>query len=254
MAITHTSRFLTTGLIITSIFITACSQQTDNNNEAISLTGTSVSKGDTVITVDQLSDRIIKQQGDYALYDIRSREAFDRAHIKTAQSSSVEQLLTDSNELPPGKDILLYSSQSDKAAQLAALLRVQGINAFYLAGGYGQWQQRMDNVAGSPSSDSSAQAMAKQQAISCWFEGDYVATAGLFPKVPPTQQATQQSGGYVPALKPVTQGETTDELGLGLGLGLGPEEPTDELGLGLGLGLGPEKTAPKGKLNIGEGC
>ena len=151
--------------------------------------------------------------------------------------------------LPSGSDILVYSDRSDKAAQLTTLLRLNDIQAFYLIGGYSQWQDNMNNTSGNPSSTTTAQTMAKQQAIACWFEGDYVATAGLVPK--PTLAA---ASGYVPPLQPAANQQVTDELGLGLGLGLGPEQPADELGLGLGLGLGPEQTAPKGKLNIGEGC
>jgi hypothetical protein len=113
----------------------------------------------------------------------------------------------------------------------------------------------MHRVAG----EGTASEQAKKQAVACWFEGDYVAAAGL------TVKQTTPAGGYVPPLEPVTAEAEEDSLGLGLGIGLGPEEAQekpqeDSLGLGLGLGLGPEdaqesEAAPTtGKLKIGEGC
>lgn len=233
MAINSFFRPLTTGVFVTAILIGGCSQPSDNT-EAIKLTASSINKGQLVITTDQLSDRIIKQRGDYALYDIRNSKDFEAGHIKTAQSASVSQLMAGTNNLPQGKDILVYSANGEQAAQLVSLLHLTGINAFYLSGGYSQWQQQMTDAEGSPSTEGEARQLARQQAVSCWFEGDYVATAGLVPKVQPVQQG----GGYVPPLEPVMSEEETDDLGLGLGLGLGPED----------------EPAARGKLNIGEGC
>ena len=233
MAINSFFRPFTTGVLVTAILISGCSQPADNA-EAIRLTASSINNGQLVISTDQLSDRIIKQRNDYVLYDIRNNTDFEAGHIKTAQSASVSQLMADTNKLPRGKDMLVYSANGEQAAQLATLLHLQGINAFYLSGGYSQWQQQMTDAEGSASTEDEARQLAKQQAVSCWFEGDYVATAGLVPKVQPAQQA----GGYVPPLEPVMTEEASDDLGLGLGLGLGPEDIP----------------AARGKLNIGEGC
>ena len=58
----------------------------------------------------------------------------------------------------------------------------------------------------------------RQQAVACYFAGDYVAAAGLAVK-PQTQSA-----GYTPPLAPAEPAasveEVADPLGLGLGLGL----------------------------------
>lgn len=255
MAIMNSYRFLISSLLFSTLAFSGCSNQSENSVDNMGVTGVTVANGDMVVTASQLSDRIIKQLNDYALFDIRNTSEFEKGHIKTAQQARVAQLLSDSHNLDAGKDIILYSIQSDKAAQLATLLRIKGINAFFLSGGYNHWQQQLNNVEGNAASSSEAQQMAKQQAISCWFEGDYVASAGLAPKVSPATEQTQ-AGGYVPPLEPATH-EETDALGLGLDIGLGPEEQSDELGLGLGLGLGPEEAPAakkKHKLNIGEGC
>jgi hypothetical protein len=126
------------------------------------------------------------------------------------------------------------------------------VPAHYLVGGYQAWTDEMYGAAG----EGTASEQAKKQAVACWFEGDYIAEAGLAVK--------SGTGGYVPPLEPASAGSQEDSLGLGLGIGLGPatsEEPKeDSLGLGLGLGLGPEdaqeseSSSGGGKLIIGEGC
>ena len=249
------NRLLIIGLLATAFTLIACEKATVGTHENLAKAGAAIVNNEMAVTTEQLSDRIIKQHNDYALYDIRSMAAFEQGHIKTAKLARIAQLLSDVETIAAGKDIIVYSSLSETAAQVATLLRVSGRNAFYLDGGFEKWHQQMKNVSGTPSDSSEAQQMAKQQAISCWFEGDYIAAAGLTPKVKPSQSAKSQ-GGYVPPLDPVTNGEG-DELGLGLDLGLGPaEETSDALGLGLELGLGPDDALPKKKhkLNIGEGC
>lgn len=231
-------RLLTAALVIPSVFTTGCNQTGATGEKAsIERVSMSITKGDMVITTEQLSDRIIKQQPDHALYDIRPQPEFDAGHIKTARASSASELISQSDNLPQGKDVLVYSSNGEQAAQLVTLLRLNNINAYYLAGGYNGWQKMMTDSSGDPASSSEAQQLAKQQAVSCWFEGDYLASAGLLPKVP---AGSKQTAGYVPPLEPVMPAEEMDDLGLGLGLGLGPDDLPASRG--------------KQKLNIGEGC
>lgn len=247
------------------LLITGCSKEAE---QSLSFADAArmVDNAEIAVNVSSLSDVIIKRQGNYHLFDVRAAAEYANDHIKTAENITGSELLSDERlqTLNSGRNIYLYSSQSDKAAQLAVLLRAQGIAAYYLQGGYQAWTGMMVNVS---SSSSSASAQAKQQAVACWFEGDYVANAGLVVK------SGTKRGGYVPPLEPVGNEPRAaeDPLGLGLGLGLGPEgqrqpaaaEPQsseDPLGLGLGIGLGPEELQKTGQppaggtLKIGEGC
>ena len=157
MTIFNSHRLMTTGLLLSALVAGGCDNQASNAIEGLNVTGASVANGDMIVTGSELSDRIIKQLNDYVLYDIRNIGEFEKGHIKTAQQARVAQLLADEENPASGKDIILYSEQSDKAAQLATLLRVKGTNAFFLSGVYRQCQQHIKNADGNPSSKDEAQ-------------------------------------------------------------------------------------------------
>jgi rhodanese-related sulfurtransferase len=183
----------------------------------------------------QLADRVLARRDDHSLLDLRSAEAFAAGHIKTARHAQLLELLdpAGANALPPGRDLVVYGDDGGASAEAATLLRVAGHNAYYLQGGYQGWQAHLH---GEPP-PASPQEAAKRAAVACWFEGDYVAAAGLVVK----EGAAPAAGAYTPPLQPAAPA---------------PAAAPDPLGLGLGLGLGPE-TAPApatGRLNVGEGC
>ena len=229
--------FLYVVIFVASLLITACDDNTGSQNaQRLVQAAQSIDKDETAISVETLSDRIIKRQNDYLLFDVRPQAEYDMGYIKSAKSVSATELLSEESikGLANGRNIYIYSNSSGRAAQLTALLRLQGIPAYYLNGGYTAWSRQMTNV--SDDSGKSAQELAKQQAVSCWFEGDYVASAGLAVK-------SAGSGGYVPPLEPVRTAVEEDPLGLGLGLGLGSDD----------ISPSPPKSTG-GTLKIGEGC
>ena len=257
---------LVPGLSLLLLALSGCSPQSTsdgNLQQQITTLSQGITRQQYAVQAKDLADRVIKQRNDHLLIDLRSDTT---QRIKSATVTSAADLLTPQgrSNLPAGRDLILVSENGGQAAQTALLLRLQGIDAFYLDGGYAAWAGALGNVQGEPATPDEAAAMAHQQAVSCWFEGDYVAAAGLMVKTPP------QAKGYTPLLEPVQRSEA---LGLGLDLGLGPQAATqeparqapaatpagDDLGLGLGLGLGPEQNAkaqqkPRPKLLIGEGC
>jgi len=255
-------RKFTPGLAVTLLILAGCTPQPSSEEgmqQQIENLSQGIARQQYAVQANELADRVIAQRNDHLLIDLRSDAT---GHIKTAQSRSPAELLSPQGleNLPVGRDIILVSENGGEAAQTALLLRISGLNAFYLDGGYAAWARNLGNASGKAATPDEAAAMARQQAVSCWFEGDYVAEAGL------TVRSQSASKGYTPKLKPVTRNDT---LGLGLGLGLGPQQPekakpaqkpaNDSLGLGLGLGLGPKpvepaKQKPRPKLLIGEGC
>ena len=146
--------------------------------------------------------------------------------------------------LPQGRKVVVYSNGTAHAAQAALLLRLVDRDAYALLGGFNHWQAYLNDptVAGVAEMDPAQRA--QYQAVACFFEGDYLADAGLGPR------------GCAGAAARKPPGERPDPLGLGLGLGLGTDEvkrrrggcigagagspSADPLGLGLGLGLGGE--------------
>ncbi len=187
---------------------------------------------DHAISPAQLADRVMARREDHVLLDLRSAQAYTAGHIKGARNLELPLLFGPAGDasLPPAYDLIVYADDGGSSAQAAALLRVAGRNAYYLDGGYQGWRAHLH---GEPA-PTTAQEAAKRAAVACWFEGDYVAAAGLAVKSAPAPSA-----GYTPPLQPAAPPPAEDPLGLGLGLGLGPE-------------TAPAPSA--GRLRVGEGC
>jgi rhodanese-related sulfurtransferase len=230
--------------------VSACTgdAQTDLSAQAASL-ARMVAAGDDHVTVQELSDWLIKDRRDFELVDIRELQEFDAAHIEGARHIPLAGLLAEQalNSLPAGRTIVVYSNGSAHAAQAALLLRLAGREALALLGGYNYWHAYLNDPKAAGVAEMDAAQRAQYQAVACYFAGEYVAAAGLVPKggkvAPPTTSGAPQQGG------------NADALGLGLGLGsdqvqqlqlptAAPSpatEQADPLGLGLGLGLGSDE-------------
>jgi rhodanese-related sulfurtransferase len=223
--------------------------QTDLSAKAASL-ARMVAAGDDHVTVQELSDWLIKDRRDFELVDIRASREFDAAHIEGARHIPLAGLLAEQalNSLPVGRTVVVYSNGSAHAAQAALLLRLAGREAVALLGGYNYWHAYLNDPEKAGVTEMDAAQRAQYQAVACYFAGEYVAAAGLTPKggmitPPPSSSSPQQDGN-------------SDALGLGLGLGsdqvqqlqlptTAPPSPAteqaDPLGLGLGLGLGSDE-------------
>ncbi len=189
----------------------------------------------------------------------------DARHIPLAALMSDEALAA----LPHGRKIVVYSNGTAHAAQAALLLRLVDRDAYALLGGFNHWQAYLKDPDSAGVAEMDPAKRAEYQAVSCFFEGDYLAAAGLLPK-----------GAGAPVDTDEASQVDADPLGLGLGLGseevkemgLGGDSDTppaasaDPLGLGLGLGLGgeaaeslrkeapPKPKAPTGGLLIKAEC
>jgi len=228
-------------------------------------------RGEDRFQVPDLARALIERRQDLLLIDLRPAEQFEAQHIEGALNMPLTQLLSEKGmqDLPDQRMLVLYADATAPAAQAVALLRLAGHDAYALDGGFEQWLSYTTDPTGAGQPGETAAARAERQAVACYFQGEYVAAAGL---------AVRQ-GGYTPPVTPISATEKpaaakADALGLGLGLGLGPEpEPKPEPApaaapaqksdsLGLGLGLGPadapkppaQEPPKKPKLLIGEGC
>ncbi len=228
-----------------------CSEppQFDRVGAAASLAKTVADEQDHV-TVAELSDWLIKDRRDFTLLDIRDRADFEAGHIEGAQHVPLAELMSEDSlgALPPGRKVVVYSNGTAHAAQAALLLRLVERDGYALLGGFNYWQAYLNDPQAAGAAEMDPARRAEYQAVACRFEGEYVAAAGLAPKVaaPPVAAA--------PGAQPAGAGG--DPLGLGLGLGLGTPEvqpaaapsagtpAADPLGLGLGLGLGSDEVRP----------
>ncbi|MGB5451163.1 MAG: rhodanese-like domain-containing protein [Sedimenticolaceae bacterium] len=223
-----------------------------NEQPQVDMVGTAAALARTIaaeqdhVTVPELSDWIIKDRRDFELVDIREDGDYQEGHIPGARHVPLAALMSDTSlsALPPGSKVVVYSNGTAHSAQAALLLRLVDRDAYALLGGFNYWQAYLNDSATAGVAEMDPKQRAQYQAVSCFFEGDYVAAAGLVPKI------------AAPAPS-VGQGAPKESDPLGLGLGLGSEEvkamqlgreparsqgqpAADPLGLGLDLGLGGE--------------
>ena len=246
---------LVTAIAVLSVCGCTGDTQTDLNSRAASL-ARMIAAGDDHVTVQELSDWLIKDRRNFELIDIRDVEEYDAGHIDGARHIPLAALLTEQtlNSLPSGRSIVVYSNGSAHAAQAALLLRLADREALALLGGYNYWHAYLNDPQKAGVAEMDAAQRAQYQAVACYFAGEYVAAAGLIPKGgAPITAITKAGSGQ--------QEDSTDVLGLGLGLGndqvqqlqLGTaapdsaEEQADPLGLGLGLGSDEIKAATQPK-------
>lgn len=253
-----------------AIAVVGCDQQAPSGAataDAVDQVARSIARHEDRIAVADLADRLIQDTDQVVLLDLRDEAAFGAGHIEGARQMTITELLGTEGQgvLPANRMLVLYAEDTAGAAQGVALLRLGGRDARFLEGGYRAWERHIAGATGTPADTEQAYAMAKQQAVACYFAGDYVPVAGLSVKA-------RKDAGFEPPVEPVAEAgaQEADPLGLGLGLDAGSEaaaaeapaaEQADPLGLGLGLGVGsdsPAQAAPPaqapGKLLIGEGC
>lgn len=195
------------------------------------------------LTAEQLTDWIIRDQRDYELVDIRDKAEYDKERIRGARHIPLSTLMSDDSlaSLPLGRKVVIYSNGTAHAAQAALLLRLVERDAYALLGGFNYWLAYTKDPQSAGVAEMDPAKQAQYRAVSCYFEGEYLAEAGLLPK-----------GAATPVRPPVQVEQPADPLGLGLGLGsdevrgmgldagtTAPAEQSDDP-LGLGLGLGGE--------------
>jgi rhodanese-related sulfurtransferase len=205
-----------------------------------------IARGEDQVQVPDLARRIIEDRRDFVLIDLRPAGAFEAEHIPGARSMTLTEVLQPdtARSIARGRTLILYDAGATEAAQAAALLRVAGIDAQSLRGGFNFWLRYTLDPESELEGHAEMPGPAERAAVACYFHGDYLPTAGI-----PVQPAVT---AYTPPVSPVqpsapAAAAPADPLGLGLGLGVGtvtpavpaaPAPAADPLGLGLGLGVG----------------
>jgi rhodanese-related sulfurtransferase len=244
------------GLLV--LFATGgCSPSTGGaaiDQNALDQAARAIVRAEDRVAASELADLHIGDRSSVTVIDLRPRADFEAGHIEGASHAELTALLSPEGRegVADGSRLVLVSADGTHAAQAAALLRVAGVTAQALDGGYAAWRRLMEGgESGAAADAAAARAQAKRQAVACWFEGDYVAAAGLAVKQDAAPAAT---GGFVPPLQPATPAPAPAEDPLGLGLGTpGAAAAEDPLGLGLGV-PGEASARPARKLKIREGC
>ena len=127
------------------------------------------------ISVEDLAGWLIEERKDFVLVDVRTSVDYDKGHIGEAQNITIAQLVTEETlaKLPADRKIIVYSNGSENGAKAATLLRVAGLDAHVVTGGYNAWHARILNPDISAEElDGESRQVSAQRAYACYFVGD----------------------------------------------------------------------------------
>ena len=196
-------RSLVIGLV--SVTLAACGNggqdPITDSGESFQQVARAIIHGQDKVSVEELADWLIKERQDFVLIDVRPQSAYEDAHIESAINLPLTYLLEPGvlRDLPSDKLIVLYSNGIRKAAQAAVMLRLAGIQASTLLGGYNAWEQHVLYPELAATTDDEVLEARKRQAIACYFTGNYKAGAGQGEPQPAAFTPSLISGPTLPA-------------------------------------------------------
>jgi rhodanese-related sulfurtransferase len=156
---------------------------------------------DDRMSVEDLATALIEQRGDFKLIDVRMPEEFENGSIADAVNIPIAQLVGQDvlSSLPTDRKVIVYSNGSENAAKATVMLRLSGIDAHLLTGGYNAWHTRILNPDISAEElDGESLKVSEQRAYACYFVGE-------------RSGALQRSDSDEPFVPPVFE-EIGDEL------------------------------------------
>ena len=127
------------------------------------------------VSVEDLASWLIEERQDFVLIDVRAAADYDNGHIGEAQNIAIAQLVTAETlaTLPTDRKIVVYSNGSENGAKAATLLRIAGLDAHVVTGGYNAWHARILNPDISAEElDGESPQVSAQRAYACYFVGD----------------------------------------------------------------------------------
>lgn len=130
---------------------------------------------DDRVSAHDLATWLIEGRGDFQIVDVRMPADYEKGHIGDAQNIPLAELVTDTaiDALPTDRKVIVYSNGSENAAKATVLLRLSGINAHLLTGGYNAWQEKILNPEISAEAlDGESLEIAEQRAYACYFVGE----------------------------------------------------------------------------------
>jgi adenylyltransferase/sulfurtransferase len=174
----------------------------------LAVLGDAISKDQDLVDSDELARWIIEERQDFQLIDIRLSERFQDGHIQGAVNIPLRKLFDKAQiaSLPRERLILLYGDRGLRAAQAAAMLRLAGLDAYALRGGFAHWALHTLNPEAAAVDASSYQRLdaARRDAIARALK--QCDTPCPLPEPDPGSRA-----GYTPPLSPVEQPPTVPE-------------------------------------------
>lgn len=174
-------------LAVAAMTLSACGPA---GTDGVSMTDVAqaAARGEDRVSVHDLATWLIEARGDFLLVDVRLPDEFAGGAIDEALNIPLAQLATGASldGLPRDRKVIVYSNGSENAAKAVVMLRLSGINAHVLVGGYNAWHGRILNPDISPEAmDGEALKVSEQRAYACYFVGECAgATAAAAPAEP----------------------------------------------------------------------
>ena len=154
--------------------VAACGPST-KSDVSFTVVAHGAARQDDRVNAHDLATWLIEGRGDFQLIDVRMPADFEKGHIGDAQNIPLAELVTDTaiDALPTDRKVIVYSNGSENAAKATVLLRLSGINAHLLTGGYNAWQAKILNPEISAEAlDGESLEIAEQRAYACYFVGE----------------------------------------------------------------------------------
>jgi rhodanese-related sulfurtransferase len=161
-------------LTLSVVLIAACSDS-DKREVALVDIAQAAARHDDRASVEDLAGWLVEGRADFKLIDVRMPEDFESGSIGNAENIPIAQLVAPDvlSRLPTDRMVIVYSNGSENAAKATVMLRLSGIDAHLLSGGYNAWQDRILNpdISADELSGESLEVSA-QRALSCYFVGE----------------------------------------------------------------------------------
>ncbi len=192
-------------LSLSAAFIAACGPS-DESDVALLDVAQAAARQDDRVSVEVLADWLIEGRGDFKLVDVRMPGDFESGRIGDAENIPIAQIINQDvvQRLPTDRMVIVYSNGSENAAKATVMLRLSGIDAHLLAGGYNAWHRRILNPDISAEEiDGESLQVSAQRAYSCYFVGERSANG-----------EARRSADDAPFVPPVFSGEEEKEVPL----------------------------------------
>jgi rhodanese-related sulfurtransferase len=160
------------------------------------------------VSVEQLAEWLIEERKDFVLIDVRPQDEYAKASIPEARNIPLAELVASESiaGLPVDRKVVVYSNGSENAAKAATMLRLAGLDAHLVTGGYNAWHERVLNPdIPAEELDGESPQVSAQRAYACYFVGDRgdgaAERAAPEPFEPPVFE--QQEQADLPPMPPV---------------------------------------------------
>jgi rhodanese-related sulfurtransferase len=162
-------------------------------------------RGSDSVAVDELARWIVEGREDFVLVDVRTAGDFKQGSIGKARNLSIAELVTEDvlDTLPADRKVIVYSNGSENGAKASVLLRLAGLDAHVLSGGYNAWHAQILNPE-IPAEEQPGESLqvTEQRALACYFVGDRSGKDGAerpdVEFVPPVYTEPDQEGKRPP--------------------------------------------------------